>query len=222
MVPVMCGRYLTPDQAAIERHWGLVAPPDFAQSFNLAPSQPAPVIRADESGAMDLSFLIWGFQPAWAKRAWINARSETVFDTKAFASAARKRRCLVPAMGWYEWQGDKAPRQPYVLHLDGFRPLAFAGIWTGRETGEGWVRSFAILTTAARGPLSAIHDRKPFILREEDYAAWLDPATPVDDVKALLVNDREGITAYQVSPYVNKPANDDAACITPLEPIANA
>lgn len=126
----MCGRFITPDQAAIEREWGLIGPVDFKQSYNLAPSQRAPVIRLEESGEMNLSLLTWGFQPGWAKRAWINARSETVYSSKAFASAARKRRCIVPAIGWYEWQGKKAPRQPYVFHRDGFLPFAFAGIWT--------------------------------------------------------------------------------------------
>lgn len=213
----MCGRYLTPDEAAIERYWGLTIPAGFSQSFNVAPSQLAPVIRADKTGELDLGLLTWGFQPPWAKRPWINARSETVFETKAFASAARKRRCLVPAMGWYEWQGEKAPRQPYVFHLGGFHPFAFAGIWTGRETDDGWERSFAILTTSAEGPLAAIHDRKPLVLKEEAYAAWLAPDTSVDEAKAILAGDLEGIDAYKVSPYVNKPANDDPACIAPLD-----
>lgn len=213
----MCGRFITPDEAALERHFGLTAPPDFTQSFNLAPSRPAPVIRLDPEGARDLALLTWGFQPVWARRAWINARSETVFETKAFAAAARKRRCLVPAIGWYEWQGAEAPRQPYVFHLGGFRPFAFAGIWTARETDAGWVRSFAILTTAAEGALRAIHDRKPLVLAEDAYTAWLSPDTSAADAKALLASDFRGIVTYRVSPYVNKPANDDPGCIAPLE-----
>jgi len=213
----MCGRFITPDEAALERYFGLSAPPDFSQSFNLAPSRTAPVIRVGPDGQRDLALLTWGFQPAWARRAWINARSETVFETKAFAAAARKRRCLVPAIGWYEWQGAAAPRQPYVFHLDGFRPFAFAGIWTARETDAGWVRSFAILTTAADGPLKAIHDRKPLVLAEDAYAAWLAPETSVEELQALLAYDFGGIVAYRVSAYVNKPANDDPGCLVPLE-----
>ena len=126
----MCGRYLTPDAAALERAWELSAPTGYRQSYNFAPSQLAPVILPGDDNALALDLLIWGFQPHWAKRAWINARSETVFTSRAFAPAAKRHRCLVPAVGWYEWQGAEAPRQPWLFHLDGFRPFAFAGIWT--------------------------------------------------------------------------------------------
>jgi putative SOS response-associated peptidase YedK len=212
----MCGRYLTPDQAALERYWGLPAPPDFSQSFNVAPSQLAPVVRADDNGVESLDLLTWGFQPGWAKRAWINARSETVFESKAFASAARRRRCLIPAMGWYEWQGAKAPKQPYVFHAKGFLPIAFAGIWTARETDDGWDRSFAILTTEASGPLAAIHHRKPLVLGRESHARWLAADTAIEEAAAMVQSDIDGITAYAVSNYVNKPANNSADCIQPL------
>jgi putative SOS response-associated peptidase YedK len=213
----MCGRYLTPDQAALERYWGLRSPPDFVPSYNVAPSQLAPVVRADDAGQLQMHMLTWGYQPAWAKRAWINARAETVFTVKAFAPSAQKRRCLVPAMGWYEWQGEQAPRQPFVFHLDGFQPFAFAGIWTARETPEGWQRSFAILTTEASGPLREIHHRKPMVLNPSDYSAWLAPTTTPEDAQNILRSDLAGISAYAVSPYVNKPEHNDARCIQPLE-----
>jgi putative SOS response-associated peptidase YedK len=213
----MCGRFLTPDQAALERHWGITAPVGFAQSFNLAPSQRAAAVRLDDDGKRDLSLLDWGFQPGWSNKAWINARSETVYVSKAFASAARKRRCLIPAMGWYEWQGRAAPRQPYVFHLDGFKPFAFAGIWTAREIDTGWVRSFAILTTAASGKLARIHHRKPVIVDSADYDVWLSEAVSATAAERVLDKDYAGIAAYKVSPYVNKPANNDAACIAPLD-----
>jgi putative SOS response-associated peptidase YedK len=212
----MCGRYLTPDQAALERYWNLRAPADFTQSFNVAPSQLAPVVRAGDGGEWSLDLLTWGFQPVWAERSWINARSESVFESRAFASAARKRRCLVPAMGWYEWQGAKAPKQPYIFHRDGFAPFAFAGIWTGRETAEGWLRSFAILTTAATGEMAQIHKRKPVVLDRAQHAAWLDAATGEDEVRVLLGGEFGDVAWYPVSSYVNKPANNDAACIRPL------
>ena len=216
MLAYMCGRFLTPDQAALERYWGLKAPPDFMQSYNVAPSQLAPVVRMDDEGQLQLHTLTWGYQPEWAKRAWINARSETVFTVKAFAPAAQKRRCLVPAMGWYEWQGEEAPRRPYVFHRDGFTPFAFAGIWTARKTAEGWSRSFAILTTGAEGALREIHDRKPVVLNPEHYTAWLAPATSVDDVQAILSAGFAGISTYEITTYVNKPEHDDARCIQPL------
>lgn len=212
----MCGRFITPDQAAIEREWGLVAPADFTQSYNLAPSQLAPVIRLDQNGEPDLSLLTWGFQPSWAKRGWINARSETLFESKAFASAARKRRCIVPSIGWYEWQGRKAPRQPYVFHRDGFLPFAFAGIWTAREVDGVWERSFAIATMAASGEHAKIHPRKPVVLGADAQQAWIDPATDDDRAMELIATEAYAIDAYKVSTFVNKPENDDARCIEPL------
>ena len=129
----MCGRYITPEQGDIERHWDLVPATSYRQNFNTAPTQDAPVVFINDDGVRELRMFRWGFQPHWAKRAWINARSETLFESRAFAPAAKRRRCLVPAIGWYEWQGSKAPKQPYVFHVDGFRPFAFAGIWTARE-----------------------------------------------------------------------------------------
>lgn len=212
----MCGRYITPDEAAIEREWALVPPTDFTQSWNLAPSQHAPAIRLDESGAIDLSLLAWGFQPRWSKRGWINARAETLFSSKAFASSARKRRCLVPAVGWYEWQGSQAPRQPWVFHRDGFLPFAFAGIWTARELDDGWERSFAIVTTAATGELARIHHRKPVALTVEAQQRWLDPALDQPEAEAVLAGDGPDFGAYRVSTYVNKPTHNDAQCIAPL------
>lgn len=212
----MCGRYLTPEQAALERHFGLQAPPDYFPSYNVAPSELAPVVRMRDRG-LDLRMLVWGYRPGWAKRPWINARAETMSTARAFAPSARARRCLVPAAGWYEWQGDKAPKQPWVVHLDAFQPFAFAGLWTARETEAGWQRTFAILTTAAAGALADIHPRKPLVIDPADYAAWLSPETPAADVEAMVRGDRGGFSAYAVSSYVNKPEHDDARCLEPAQ-----
>jgi putative SOS response-associated peptidase YedK len=140
-----------------------------------------------------------------------------VFESKAFAQAARRRRCLVPAAGWYEWKGSSAPKQPYVFHLDGFVPFAFAGIWTGRKLDDDWHRSYAILTNEAAGPLREIHHRKPVVLRPEHYRRWMDAATDEAEARELLEDTLDGIVAYAVSDHVNKPANNDAQCIQPLE-----
>ncbi len=215
----MCGRFITPDAAAIEREWGLVAPPDFAQSYNFTPSQFAPVIRVNEVGEFDLSLLTWGFQPGWAKRAWINSRAETLFSSKAFASAARKRRCLVPAIGWFEWKGSKPPRTPYVFHQDGFVPFAFAGIWTARKIEGGgddeWERSFSIVTTEATGALAEIHHRKPVVLSKSGQRKWLAAEITAEEAAALIAAEVPDVMTYPVSTYVNKPENNDAACIRP-------
>jgi len=210
----MCGRYLTPEQADLERAWDL-APVDYRQSFNLAPSQLAPVVRSNEHGAFSMDLFVWGFKPHWAKRGWINARSETVFTSRAFAPAAKRHRCLVPALGWYEWQGAKPPKQPWLFHRDGFQPFAFAGIWT--STSEDETGTFAILTTEAAPDIAPIHNRMPVVLDDADYARWLASDCSEDEAAAIIGNNRADVAVYKVSSYVNKPANNDAACIRPLE-----
>jgi putative SOS response-associated peptidase YedK len=210
----MCGRYLTPDEAALERAWELSAPTGYRQSYNLTPSQLAPVILSRAPGSMELEMLVWGFQPHWAKRAWINARSETVFSSRAFAPAARRHRCLVPAIGWYEWEGAKPPRQPWVFHLNGFRPFAFAGIYT--PGGPEAPPNFAILTTAAAPALAGIHGRMPLVLDEARQRRWLSDDLGEEDAHELLEHNVADFEVYKVSSYVNKPENNDAACIRPL------
>ena len=111
----MCGRYITPDEAAIEREWGSLPKDfDYFPSYNFAPTQLGPVVIDTDSDTQKFNdrertvvMMKWGFQPYWSKRLWINARRETVFESRAFASAAKSQRCLVIASGWYEWTGDR-------------------------------------------------------------------------------------------------------------------
>jgi putative SOS response-associated peptidase YedK len=210
----MCGRYLTPAEADFERGWKLSAPTAYRQSYNLAPSQLAPVLLPAEGGSMRLELLVWGFQPSWAKRAWINARSETVFSSRAFAPAARRHRCLVPALGWYEWQGASPPRQPWIFHLDGFVPFAFAGIFC--PAGADAEGNFAILTTEAAAGLAHIHGRMPVVLGEGEQQGWIDPALGEAAALEIIGRNRTAFSTYKVAAYVNKPANNDARCIAPL------
>jgi putative SOS response-associated peptidase YedK len=210
----MCGRYLTPDEAALERAWELSAPTGYRQSYNLAPSQLAPVLLPGAAGGYALELLVWGFQPHWAKRGWINARSETVFSSRAFAPAAKRHRCLVPAVGWYEWQGAKPPRQPWLFHRNGFEPFAFAGIMTPADDES--PGNFAILTAAAAPALASIHHRMPVVLAPDGCDRWLAADCDIDEAGAILAAPRADFAVYQVSPYVNKPAHNDAECIRPL------
>jgi putative SOS response-associated peptidase YedK len=216
----MCGRYITPEAGDIERHWDLVPADAYRQNFNTAPTQSAPVILLDEDGKLVLRQFKWGFQPHWAKRAWINARSETLFESRAFAPAAKQRRCLVPAVGWYEWEGRKAPKQPYVFHVDGFKPFAFAGIWTAREEEDETIYNFAIITRAAVDSLAHLHNRMPVLMAEADQRVWLSGETKPEAAQALLGEPEQSVKTYKVSTLVNKPANNDARCIVPLEEVA--
>lgn len=210
----MCGRYLTPAEAALERAWEIRAPTGYRQSYNLAPSQRAPVLMPAADGGVEPGLMVWGFQPAWAKRAWINARSETVFSSRAFVAAARRHRCLVPAVGWYEWQGASAPRQPWLFHREDFAPFAFAGIFTPpADDREG---NFAILTAEAVPGLAEIHGRMPVVLGEGEQQQWLDPGLGEGDAMALFSARLAEFRTYRVSAYVNKPAHNDAACMAPV------
>lgn len=212
----MCGRYLTPEENAFERYFSLKAPSGYRRSYNVAPTQPAPIVLRDREGQPAAELVVWGFRPPWADRRWINARAETMFTAKAFAPAARERRCLVAAVGWYEWQGEKASRQPFLHHRGALEPLAFAGLWTAAQIGGEWQRSFAILTRPATAAVRAIHDRMPAVLEPDDFEAWLAAETPREEALRLVLASEPDIAAYPVSPHVNKPEHDDPSCIEPL------
>jgi len=223
----MCGRFLTPDEAAFERYWQLAPPEGYRRSFNVAPTQLAAIIRKRRDGSRVAALFTWGFKPQWANRHWINARAETVFTSAAFKRAAAVQRCLVPAVGWYEWQGDAQPKVPYVHYRDDFgddfgddfAPIAFAGIWTGtgREGEPGSTRSFAILTGPAAPSVAFVHDRMPVVLDPAHYDLWLDPAAARDDLEQALKAPAGAFASRRISTYVNKPANDDPACIEPFD-----
>jgi putative SOS response-associated peptidase YedK len=212
----MCGRYLTPEENAFERYFNLKAPSGYRRSYNVAPTQQAPVVLRNREGLPAAELVVWGFRPPWAARRWINARAETMFSAKAFASAAQERRCLVPALGWYEWKGDKAPKQPFLHHRGALAPMAFAGLWTAARIDDEWRRSFAILTRPATTAIRAIHDRMPAVLEHDDFAAWLAAETPHEEALRLVLAGEPDIAAYPVSQHVNKPEHDDASCIAPL------
>ena len=216
----MCGRYITPDEAAIERYWGLSPrePLRLEPSYNFAPTQSGPVVVGGKRGVRELELFQWGFQPSWSKRAWINARAETVLESRAFKSAARQRRCLVLAAGWYEWQGSKPPKQPYLFRRVDGDPIAFAGIWTLREVNDDVIANYAIITTAAPKEIEPIHNRMPLIVDPLAYDRWLDPIAPVADFGALLDNlpDDENIEAYRVSTEVNAVRNNSPNLIQPI------
>ncbi len=228
----MCGRYsLTSPTEAVRRLFDFPERPNLAVRVNIAPSQDVAAVRLREDGAGERQFvwLRWGLIPSWAPggakepgigNRMINARAETIAEKPAFRAAFRRRRCLIPADGFYEWKTERGRKQPYRIALESGAPFAFAGLWERWEgAGEaGAVESCTIVTTEANARLMAIHHRMPVILAPGAYEAWLDPATPGAEAQALLrPAPSEWFTAYRVSPKINSPANDDPALIAPLD-----
>jgi putative SOS response-associated peptidase YedK len=227
----MCGRYsLTTAPEALRRLFELDTTPNLEPRYNIAPSQSAPVVRFAAAGAREFAMPRWGLIPSWAKDAsighkMINARSETVAEKPSFRSAFHRRRCLVPADGFYEWRTEGDIKQPFRIGLAGGGPFAFAGLWeswpgNGDDGGEA-IETFTILTTEANRKLHPIHPRMPVILAPEAYQTWLDgrPETTERALSLLRPFAGEKMAFYRVSRRVNSPRNDDPDC---LEPISDA
>jgi putative SOS response-associated peptidase YedK len=216
----MCGRYsLTTPVEAVGRLFEVAERPNLPPRYNIAPSQQAPVVRADAAGGRVLAPMRWGLIPSWAKEAkigyrMINARAETVAEKPAFRSAFRHRRCLVPADGFYEWRKLGATKQPYRISRADGAPFAFAGLWERWRAPDGAViDSFTIITTVANDLLRPIHDRMPVILDPADFGPWLEAG----GVGRLPPYAGAKLVAIPVSTRVNSPKHDDPACIAPLE-----
>ncbi len=205
----------------------LLSVPDVTPRFNLAPTQQALAIREPgDGGGRSLIPLRWGLIPSWARdpaigNRLINARAETLAAKPAFKAAFQRRRCLVPADGFYEWQKVGRGKQPWFLRLKDGGVFAFAGLWERwSDSAHGAVESFTIITTTPNELLEPIHNRMPVILPPERYDQWLDPAgCDMDRLAALLRPYPAGaMTAYSVSTYVNSPAHEGPECVRPLEP----
>jgi putative SOS response-associated peptidase YedK len=224
----MCGRYVSPDEATIEREFNLVHMEwQFPPSFNVAPTEEVPVVRLRKGERQGLR-VRWGLIPFFArgvppKYSTINARIETV-QTAASDRGPwnRGQRCLVVAQGFYEWQtqGDGKTRVPYYIHLNDQPIFAFAGLWDSSITAEGRrVESCVHITLPANRLLAEIHNtqhRMPAILAREDREAWLS-GSPDDAWAALKPYPDEHMVAWPVSTRVNKPDHDDAELITPVK-----
>lgn len=228
----MCGRYtLTSDEDQIAEEFELIEPVRFARRYNIAPTQSAPVIRATDDGQRHVDSLRWGFIPSWAADAsfgarTINARSETVAASAVFRTSFRRRRCIVPASGFFEWkkssEGQKPRKQPFYIQRCDERPFGLAGLWDEWTNDAGEVLgTFTILTTTPNDLMRSLHDRMPVILHRTYYNQWLSPhVVEMASLPSLLRPfPAEGLTAYAVGPRVNRAVVDDAACIAPaIEP----
>jgi putative SOS response-associated peptidase YedK len=223
----MCGRYsLTTPLEAVRRLFGVEAGGgNLEPRWNIAPTQAAPVVRADPAGVRALTMLRWGLVPAWSKNAsgaakMINARADTVAEKPAYRAAFRRRRCLVPADGFYEWKAAGRERQPYRIAFDDGRAFAFAGLWERWEKApDGPLETFTILTTDANATLLPLHHRMPVILQPDEHAAWLDAERSLE--RALLApRPLPGLAWFPVDRRVNDVRNDDAGCVRPLDAAA--
>ena len=214
----MCGRYsLTTSEEALVGLFEAGSLTGYVSRYNAAPSQILPVVRLDAEGQRQWAWLRWGLVPSWTKdpavgNRMINARAEAVADKPSFSAAFRRRRCLVAADGFYEWQARDGAKQPYhVMTADG-GPIAFAGLWECWG-GDAPLETFTILTTEASPDLALIHHRMPVILVPAHQSTWLETADA--GLLAGLLGPGGGIrlVARPVSRHVNDPRHDDAACL---------
>ena len=220
----MCGRYASTRSAAdlaalfeaVDETDGVLVP-----DYNLAPTDPAPIVRlSDRSDAPVLSVGRWGLVPVWSRDAsgaarMINARAETVAQSRAFARSWQERRCLVPVDGWYEWRRVSGTgKQPYFMT----RPesLVLGGIWSTWGTGSGRLLTFSILTRAAQGDLALIHDRMPLVLEPSQWAAWLREPDPTRLLTAPSAAYCAGIELRPVATDVGDVRKDGPELIRPV------
>jgi putative SOS response-associated peptidase YedK len=220
----MCGRFvITSPPAALRQIFGYLEQPNFPPRHNIAPTQPIPVVIL-ENGARHFRLMRWGLLPAWVKDVrkftlLINARSETVTEKPAFKNAIRRRRCLIPADGYYEWQGSEKPKRPFFIHRRDGAPIGLAGLaetWIGPNGEE--LDTVAIVTAPASADLAVLHHRVPVTIGANDFGRWLDCSSDTaEDVMALLRAPQEGEFAWhEISTRINRVANDDAQLILPI------
>ena len=226
----MCGRFtLTapPDQVA--SLFDLPQEPVVVPRYNIAPTQPVAVVRMNsQKAAREWALTYWGLIPSWSKdpsigARMINARSETVTEKPAFRAAFKRRRCLVPANGFYEWQKQGKGKQPFYITTPDGAPFAIAGLWEYWEGADGSaLESCTLLTTSANALMAPLHDRMPVIVAPEDYTQWLGsgrdetPQTLSQLQHLLRPYTDDGLVAYPVSTYVNNARNEGADCVQAL------
>jgi putative SOS response-associated peptidase YedK len=224
----MCGRYrLSRRKQIVEEYFDCPSEDmDWVPRFNIAPTQPIPVIRQHPKEPVRvLSSMRWGLIPSWAKdssaaASMINARSETASTKPAFRDALKSRRCLVPADAFYEWMRSGKTKQPYCFEVNEGTLFAFAGLWDRWKDPSGqWVQSCSILTTTPNAVTSTVHDRMPVILDPDAYELWLDPGmTNVAAASEVLKPyDPRLMRCYPVSTRINHVGNDDEGCSRPVE-----
>jgi len=213
----MCSRYFLDAEGNVIAYTFRVPPAGpLRKRFNIAPTQDAPVVRVSAEGQREIAMLRWGLVPSWAKdlsagTKMINARSEGVHEKPAFREALKRRRCLVPATGFFEWKPVGKRKQPFAITLAD-RPLfAFAGLWESWRSAQKTIETFTIVTTDANDAVREIHDRMPVILSRDDEDAWLE-AEP-DAARTLLRPYEGAMNLRAVGPRVSDPKVDVPECL---------
>jgi putative SOS response-associated peptidase YedK len=228
----MCGRFsLNQTGDALAEVFHLTTVPPVTPRYNIAPTQPvATLVATREDPTPHFHWLRWGLIPSWAKdptigNRLINARAETVVEKPSFRAAFKRRRGLILADGFYEWQrqADSKVKQPYYIFLKDHQPFAFAGLWEHwtDPTSGGELETCVILTTTPNPLMEPIHDRMPVILSPEDYDRWLDPNyyQPSGLQAMLRPYETEAMECYPVSTVVNQPQHDQPECLAPLRAV---
>lgn len=220
----MCGRFTLMDSGQLVLdEFGLPALPEgYRPRYNAAPGQPVLVVREGKA-VRSAAMFRWGLVPSWAKdpkigHKMINARSETLRERPAFRRAFERRRCAVPADGFFEWKREGRAKRPYHFRLKGGGLFALAALWEAWRPPQGGETLFTctILTTRPNPLVEPIHDRMPVILRIDELDRWLDPQLPSEAVESLLGPfPHEAMEAYPVSTVVNSPRNDSVECVMP-------
>jgi putative SOS response-associated peptidase YedK len=220
----MCGRFTQRQPATrLKKEFGVEEVPEVEARYNIAPTQSILGVRQMPDGR-EMSLLKWGLIPSWAKDSLmgvklINARSETVTEKPSFREAFKRRRCVIPADGFYEWQRTGGRKQPFFFHLRDDRPFSFAGLWDKWKNEDGEViESCTILTTEANEVLSPVHDRMPVILHPETYELWLDDDVRKSDLRMELLQPfpASEMRAYPVSTLVNNTRSQGAELVEQL------
>jgi putative SOS response-associated peptidase YedK len=222
----MCGRFgLTRPEALKLERFGISELPPLVPRYNIPPSSDILVVR-ERKGVTEAEMIRWGLVPSWAKDPKIgnrmaNVRSDTALEKSSFRAAMQKRRCLIPADVFYEWQdipGQKR-RKPYAVAIRDGGIFALGGVWEAwraKESGE-WLITCAILTTEPNELLQPIHDRMPVIVKEDDYARWVSPATKDVDVRRMVQPfPVDLMRAWEIGLLVNDPKADDGRVIAPI------
>ncbi|MBK9080067.1 MAG: SOS response-associated peptidase [Hyphomicrobium sp.] len=220
----MCSRYsLTSPPEAVSHLFKCGDRDNFPPRYNIAPTEPVLIVRADAGGKRELMLVRWGLIPSWVKdprefSTLINARSETAAEKPSFRGPLRHRRCLVPTDGFYEWTGRPGAKQPHLIRKMGGGLFAFAGLWEhwlGADGSE--LETMAILTTASNADVAHLHDRMPVIIEPEHFDRWLDckPGT-ADHIADLLRPLPEGnLETREVSRKLNNPRADGPDLMEP-------